>query len=277
MQWKLPFVLYTTMSSSNPTAKNTKEDNADVAVPVIIAPQQPEFKGIQVVEVTDKKTEAPAVAIQIRPIECAKSVLKWMKQYNVMQTLKDWASSIDWNAEVWTPLKLWSKEQDWDELKKEVKEGMDEVDWKQVRKDVKDEMKKVDWKEVRRDVKDSMKEVDWKEVRQQVREGMDQVDWKQVKSEVTDIADIVGVKDGVKELCPNSMKDEQGNVDWKQVKKSAKDLCPDNLVSGGLLSDDLNEAIQHAKDLCPEELECDQAWTLFFVEDDLKNDEENDV
>jgi len=261
MQWKLPFVLWT-MKSSN-SVKSTATD-----VPTAVPAAQPisaQELGIEVIEIANKDTGQPEIAIQIRPIQCFKFFVKWMKQYDVAGTLKEWAASIDWNAQVWTPLKDWSKEQDWDNVKREVRDGLDKVDWKQMRKDARDEMKKVDWKEVRRDVKESLKETNWREVRQQIQEGMDQVDWKQVKQEVTEVADTIGVKAGLSEFCPESVKDEVGNVDWKQIEKSVRELCPDDLASSGLLTDDIKEAMQHVRDLCPEELECEQMWQ--FVEE----------
>jgi hypothetical protein len=173
MNWKLPIVFWT--MSTNPTKPTTTTSTtpsvAATAVPSVEPPptitNEP-FKGIEVIQVPDKnKPGETNFAIQIHPIECLKFLTKWMKEYNVMGTLKEWAAQVDWKAQVWTPLKDWSKEQDWKKLRKEVKEGLDEVDWKQVKKDVKDDLQTVDWKQVRKDVKDSLNEVDWKEVRQE--------------------------------------------------------------------------------------------------------------
>lgn len=228
--------------------------------------------GIEVcsIKVLDKKTQTmqDAFVLKISPVLFLRDLTRWMKQYQVGTTLREWAKQVKWKEQVWQPLKDWFKTIEWkDEVWKPMKEGMDEVDWKDVRKEVKQGMKEIDWEEVRKAVKEvdwkelrhhvneATQDVDWQEVRREVKEGLHEVDWKEVHREVKECQETIGWEELRQEVQENlaqvvDLVKRAGDIDWKDIKQKIKEACPDEVDADevwSLVSAALKETSKDAK------------------------------
>lgn len=182
--------------------------------------------GVEVV--TMDKQNQPAFAIKIDCFVLFKSLLKWIKEYEVLKTVRQWSAQVDWRGQVWRPLKSWIQETDWTQVRRQVKEGLNEVDWSEVREEVKKGLSEVDWKEVRKEVKEGMQEVDWKKTRREVSESLQELNWKEIREEVNEAVNWKEVKKAVEQdLVPDHSKDEKGEIAWKKVRDDLVSLCPE--------------------------------------------------